>query len=516
MTKTEIIAQINAIPQRQLIAAVTAIENSNLWNDLNKNRAFAVWNKVGGLVESVEIHFLTHALKADIQDCYYAILDQIAAHDGNLETVHSIDPGYTPEWWPGSKQTADEDPEQTEETEPSKPEPKMMTRVEMETACGVLISCHRSSNTPAETVQSLVDSLGYETAREIVALCVIARGEWDQRIGEDSRAWAFDLTGTTYDTLRARYFYYPDAIHPAHMEQIARVMATYQPEPEEAETLTVTNPETGDTITREFTASQLREVARDGYAVTSEPELEEVEESTPTADPAAPQYTETRIMYGDQLRALCIRQDWYTRGTCSEYERLFDRLNDEHGNFRNLATADLAGIAQDIADHSVLADGWEVTDIMYELARVCTVTFGTVEAAPVESPSQCEDETEPTRKTRADRAAYALKMAHESADFAREDLKWARADRLAGDRLESCWGLKKAAHHRENAAEWFRRYRRAAARRFRDTETGQTLTESELLEIYQNDKELQAEYPSAGAYVNACQTYQGGTLEEIK
>lgn len=349
----------------------------------------------------------------------------------------------------------------------------MMDKKEMQTARAALIDCHRFSGniTPAGTVASLVQVLGYESAREIVALTVISKGEWDKRISETARVWAFDLTGTTYGSLSALGYYYPDEIHPAHMEQIARAMMAYQPEPQQTE----------------------------------------------TEQPTAAQYTETRIMYADQLRALCIRHSWYTRGTCSEYERLFDRLQDERGNLRNLTTADLAGIAQDIADHSIMFDGWDIPDIMYELACACTVTFGTVEAVPAESPRQCEDESdEPTRKTRAERAAYALKMAHEYTDHARDDLKWTRADRIAGDRLESCWGLKKAAHHRKNAAEWFRRYRRAAGRRFRDIETGQTLTESELLEIYQNDKGLRDEYPSAGAYVNACQTYQGGTLVEIR
>lgn len=114
----------------------------------------------------------------------------------------------------------------------------MMNRKEMKNARAALVDCHMFSGniTPAGTVASLVERLGYDAAREAVALCVIAKGEWDARISESSRAWAFDLTGTTSGTLSAQYFYYPDEIHPAHMEQIARAMMKYpQPEQEPAE-----------------------------------------------------------------------------------------------------------------------------------------------------------------------------------------------------------------------------------------------------------------------------------------
>ena len=113
----------------------------------------------------------------------------------------------------------------------------MMDKKEMQAARAALIDCHCFSGnvTPAGTVASLVQALGYETAREIVALTVISKGDWDKRIGEPARAWAFALTGTTYGTLSALGYYYPDKIHPVHMDQIARAMMAYQPEPEQPE-----------------------------------------------------------------------------------------------------------------------------------------------------------------------------------------------------------------------------------------------------------------------------------------
>lgn len=197
-----------------------------------------------------------------------------------------------------------------------------MERKEMMKARAALIDAHRNSSTPAETVAALVGSLGYDNAREIVALCVLAKGEWDARISEKSRRWAFDLTGGTSGTLAARGFYYPDEIHPAHMEQIAAAMMAYQPEPEQ---------------------------------------------------PAAPQITETRTMDAEDLRALCIKKEWYTYGNNEEYEKLFQRLNRADGERAEMTPAKLYEIAEDIRRNSDWR--WTAPAIMYELAGICRSFF---------------------------------------------------------------------------------------------------------------------------------------------
>lgn len=56
----------------------------------------------------------------------------------------------------------------------------------------------------------------------------------------------------------------------------------------------------------------------------------------------------------------------------------------------------------------------------------------------------------------------------------------------------------------------------ATGRRFYDAEHGICITDFELLEEWKNDPGLQQEYPRFSWYVAACQTYQGGTLEEIR
>lgn len=89
---------------------------------------------------------------------------------------------------------------------------------------------------PSNTVTDVVRILGQEKAREIVALCVIAKGDWDSRISDRNRDWAAVVSDETRRTLDDAGFYYPDAIHPAHLDMIADAMRNYQaPQEEPAE-----------------------------------------------------------------------------------------------------------------------------------------------------------------------------------------------------------------------------------------------------------------------------------------
>lgn len=85
-------------------------------------------------------------------------------------------------------------------------------------------------------------------------------------------------------------------------------------------------------------------------------------------------YKEFRSLSSDDLRTLCIRNNWYTRGTCEEYERLFGLLHDELGCPENMTTDKLAEIAEDIMEHSDITD-YTITAVMFELARACNTFF---------------------------------------------------------------------------------------------------------------------------------------------
>lgn len=80
-------------------------------------------------------------------------------------------------------------------------------------------------------------------------------------------------------------------------------------------------------------------------------------------------YTETRKMTMDNLRALCIRNDWYTCGDNEEYSNL---LNTAH-YCENITTDVLVELATDIKSHSDTEH--EITSIMFELAGICYSFF---------------------------------------------------------------------------------------------------------------------------------------------
>ena len=108
-----------------------------------------------------------------------------------------------------------------------------------------LVTMHERCFSPVVTVSDLVDAIGYENAAEIVAMMVICKGEWDERIGNRRRAWAADLVTLTADEIRDTLgLYYSDSIHPAHLDQIAAAMMAYTPaETTEAPETTNSTPE---------------------------------------------------------------------------------------------------------------------------------------------------------------------------------------------------------------------------------------------------------------------------------
>lgn len=91
-----------------------------------------------------------------------------------------------------------------------------------------LIRIYRHSRdegaTPADTVKQLIDELGEDGAKEIVAEMIIAKGEWDARISDRNRAWAKDTCLHSTADLNHSGVYYCDEIHPAHMDQIANAL----------------------------------------------------------------------------------------------------------------------------------------------------------------------------------------------------------------------------------------------------------------------------------------------------
>lgn len=85
-------------------------------------------------------------------------------------------------------------------------------------------------------------------------------------------------------------------------------------------------------------------------------------------------FTETRTMSPSKLRSICIKNQWFTRGTNEEYSRLFDRLEDCCGCPENLTTEKLVEIAEDIWEHSDIND-YTIETVLFELASACHTYF---------------------------------------------------------------------------------------------------------------------------------------------
>lgn len=85
--------------------------------------------------------------------------------------------------------------------------------------------------------------------------------------------------------------------------------------------------------------------------------------------PVTVKLTETRYLNPCDLRSLCIRRDWYTRGTCAQYDNLLEAVR----KTADMTTGNLYIIAKDILDHSNTDQ--DLTDIMYDLAEACVTTF---------------------------------------------------------------------------------------------------------------------------------------------
>lgn len=83
---------------------------------------------------------------------------------------------------------------------------------------------------------------------------------------------------------------------------------------------------------------------------------------------------EIRRMSKPRLRQLCIDRNWFTRGTNDEYTRLFEMAGDNDSHIGTHTMYDMAAWIMGHSSDDAMEDV-EVTDIMYELARICRSSF---------------------------------------------------------------------------------------------------------------------------------------------
>lgn len=85
---------------------------------------------------------------------------------------------------------------------------------------------------------------------------------------------------------------------------------------------------------------------------------------------------ETRRLYAEDLRALCIEHDWFNAGDCEEYDKLFDMVRNKH-----MTAARLLKVAQYIQQHTT-EDRYEILGLdtmVYCLCEKCRSCFSVEE-----------------------------------------------------------------------------------------------------------------------------------------
>lgn len=121
-----------------------------------------------------------------------------------------------------------------------------------------LEQAYTESNTPAETIDRAAAVMGIDRVREIVASLINIRADYDGRISADAKAWAQTIPGALDAAAAERVRLYSDAIHPAHLDQLARACEDYAPADPETETATAeAEPETTETTETTETAQDV-------------------------------------------------------------------------------------------------------------------------------------------------------------------------------------------------------------------------------------------------------------------
>ena len=80
-------------------------------------------------------------------------------------------------------------------------------------------------------------------------------------------------------------------------------------------------------------------------------------------------YIEKREIFADDIRRLCIKNNWYTCGSVQDYEKMLSMCDNE-----NMETDDIVRLARDIMEHSNDKDR-DLENYCFEVANVSFTTF---------------------------------------------------------------------------------------------------------------------------------------------
>lgn len=176
-----------------------------------------------------------------------------------------------------------------------------------------IVTAYGAADKPADTIAAAAAEIGIDRVRAIVATLAAYRvAMHDRRIGDDTAAWAQTIADALDADAAERVGLITDAIHPAHLDQLARAAAEYV-EPETVETV-----ETAETTTE---TAQAAEPETEPETETTEraaephylPAAAAQEEKTPGLNPMCRECTHCGIdCKGTTCRAFtgCIYREW--------------------------------------------------------------------------------------------------------------------------------------------------------------------------------------------------------------
>lgn len=85
-----------------------------------------------------------------------------------------------------------------------------------------------------------------------------------------------------------------------------------------------------------------------------------------------PEITEQVIWSATEVRHLCIKNEWYTRGDNRAYSAMLDMVDESEPTTENLYK-----VAKDIKEHSNTDS--DIASIMFQMKKYCVTSFYTIE-----------------------------------------------------------------------------------------------------------------------------------------
>lgn len=142
-----------------------------------------------------------------------------------------------------------------------------------------IVTAYGTADKPADTIATVAAEIGIDRVRAIIATLTVYRVAMrDRRIGDDTAAWAQTIADALDADAAERVGLITDAIHTAHLDQLARAAAEYVASEIVTETAEAETAETETAPTAEAETAETTETAPAAEAETETAERAETPE----------------------------------------------------------------------------------------------------------------------------------------------------------------------------------------------------------------------------------------------